>query len=698
MPIAEAIIEHYPKPVPPLKFGGDKAFYNPNSDFIQMPHMADFESAQDFYRTLFHEFAHSTGASNRLHRDFTGRFGSKKYAFEELIAEWGATFLSAEAGIIFHSNNNHAEYIKSWNAALTHIKDDNKFIMRACSKAQELTDYVLDRDKNGNPKYLKDFKKIVKEKSSSDQFEQFRKIVLKAKNFDDAYVMVSTVKNVPKKVADAFSKKYNPNNIRSQRQAFKVFYEEVKGKPTVSSLIKEFVESCKNDLKGGVFESTKHKFKAGDQYRSDFDYKGMLTAGTKVTEKTPASTILKLYNSFSDVNYHDQGGLLWEILELKKEANKLDKTQLALFGKTKGVSNIDLRRYKNKSKGSIYADLHKIQNVLKENIPASIKADLEADLEKLHNYAKKKFPISKKKVAIRKNPSVKKSTMDKAKKAVKKIKQLGTLVIDVSTTQPTANVKNEGLALAGQLGNVPVYEPQKTEEPKQDVVAQVTKKPKGVMSSNELMSLQFDTLNFEGEWAEFMDSPAKNMRIAIWGKPKNGKTAGATKFANYLTSFGNVLYNFADQGVNKSTKDLWQMSGLAQQPNAFLTDTRELDELEKLCASGKFDFVFIDMINTYIHRTGIKYFEFEDRFLKKFPSISFILIFEVTKNGDFKGDQGWTHLVDALITVDSFVMENTGRYGVGHYIVWKHGLETTNPKKYKEYFSEEVQYPTTMTI
>ena len=156
-----------------------------------------------------------------------------------------------------------------------------------------------------------------------------------------------------------------------------------------------------------------------------------------------------------------------------------------------------------------------------------------------------------------------------------------------------------------------------------------------------------------------------------------------------LTNFGSILYNFADQGINKSTQDLWKLSGLHEKENAFLSEAREIKDLEKLCASGDYDFVFIDMINTYINRTGMKPHEFEDRFIKKFPNISFILIFEVTKSGNFKGDQGWTHLPDALITVDSFVMHNQGRYGVGEYVVWEEGLRKVNPKKYKEYFGEE---------
>lgn len=164
LPIAEAIIKNYPKPQPTLKHGGNEAYYSPGMDKVQMPYLSDFNTVQDYYRTLMHEYSHSTGNHKRLNRDFTGKFGSKNYAFEELIAEWGAVFLSAEAGIIWYSNKNHAGYIKGWNSVLTHLKDDNKFIMRACTKAQELCDYILQPDDNGNPYYLKntDLSKLVK--------------------------------------------------------------------------------------------------------------------------------------------------------------------------------------------------------------------------------------------------------------------------------------------------------------------------------------------------------------------------------------------------------------------------------------------------------------------------------------------------------------------------------------------------------
>jgi len=158
MPAADAIVENFPTPKVPIGHGGDRAYYSPGADRIQMPHKADFDTAQDYYRTLFHELGHATGSPKRLNRDLSGRFGSKKYAFEELIAEFNAVFVSAEAGFLWHTNKNHAGYLKGWNEVLTHVKDDNRFVMRAASQAQKATDYILQPDADGNPKYLKTLK------------------------------------------------------------------------------------------------------------------------------------------------------------------------------------------------------------------------------------------------------------------------------------------------------------------------------------------------------------------------------------------------------------------------------------------------------------------------------------------------------------------------------------------------------------
>ena len=69
-----------------VKHGGDRAFYSPTGDFIQMPAFAQFKSPEGYVCTLGHELGHWSGAPSRLNRDLSGRFGDERYSMEELIA------------------------------------------------------------------------------------------------------------------------------------------------------------------------------------------------------------------------------------------------------------------------------------------------------------------------------------------------------------------------------------------------------------------------------------------------------------------------------------------------------------------------------------------------------------------------------------------------------------------------------------
>ncbi|ATE65241.1 antirestriction protein ArdC [Rhizorhabdus dicambivorans] len=69
-----------------FRVGGDKAFYVPSLDYVQVPPQPAFFEQVNYYRTCLHELTHATGHPSRLNRDMTNGFGSKDYAREELIA------------------------------------------------------------------------------------------------------------------------------------------------------------------------------------------------------------------------------------------------------------------------------------------------------------------------------------------------------------------------------------------------------------------------------------------------------------------------------------------------------------------------------------------------------------------------------------------------------------------------------------
>ncbi len=97
----------------------------------------------------------------------TGEFGSPKYAFEELIAEIGASYLNAEAGILFQNINNSASYIDGWkNKVVAALKEDKKFFFKASTRSQEAADLVLNVDENGTPAF---YSKIKTSEGSNTQ-------------------------------------------------------------------------------------------------------------------------------------------------------------------------------------------------------------------------------------------------------------------------------------------------------------------------------------------------------------------------------------------------------------------------------------------------------------------------------------------------------------------------------------------------
>ena len=122
-----------------IRHGGNRAYFQPMTDHIQMPPFAAFRDAVGYYATLSHEATHWTGTKTRLDRDMSGRFGSEGYAAEELVAELVAAFLCGSLGLANEPRPDHAAYITSW---LKVLRSDNRAIFTAAAKAQQAADYL----------------------------------------------------------------------------------------------------------------------------------------------------------------------------------------------------------------------------------------------------------------------------------------------------------------------------------------------------------------------------------------------------------------------------------------------------------------------------------------------------------------------------------------------------------------------------
>jgi antirestriction protein ArdC len=139
----EAIVAGMPQR-PTLQRDPRQAYYAPTLDFVAIPDLSQFESAESYYATLFHELVHSTGHASRLNRTTLpttlAPFGSPDYSKEELVAEFGAAFLCGHAGIFPHVAENSAAYIDGW---LRVLKQDKRLLPVAAAQAQRAADFIL---------------------------------------------------------------------------------------------------------------------------------------------------------------------------------------------------------------------------------------------------------------------------------------------------------------------------------------------------------------------------------------------------------------------------------------------------------------------------------------------------------------------------------------------------------------------------
>jgi antirestriction protein ArdC len=120
-----------------IRYGGNEAFYRSGEDFIQVPFSHQFESAEAFYETMFHELCHWT--EQRV--GFDRSKPENSYALGELVAEIGSCFMMAELGLPTTTNmTNHAAYLESW---LKGMNGDPKFIFRASAQASKAVEFVM---------------------------------------------------------------------------------------------------------------------------------------------------------------------------------------------------------------------------------------------------------------------------------------------------------------------------------------------------------------------------------------------------------------------------------------------------------------------------------------------------------------------------------------------------------------------------
>lgn len=197
-----------------------------------------------------------------------------------------------------------------------------------------------------------------------------------------------------------------------------------------------------------------------------------------------------------------------------------------------------------------------------------------------------------------------------------------------------------------------------------EAVERKNRKSKEMLSSKDILNMDFDVLEFDGEWLELIGKPSKPFYSLVWGDAKAGKSFFALRFGQYLNKFGRVLYVPAEELISHTLKEKIRET---KSTDLQFKPTRDIKELDEYLNKHhlKLDFVFID--SATIMNLEPSHLE---QLRADYPKISFIVLLQSIKGAkDFKGDQNWRHNVDCIIRIDrdknTITTSCEGRFGGG---------------------------------
>jgi len=114
------------------------ACYDVLLDKVKIPTLNNFENEESYYSSLFHELIHWTGHPQRLHRFELKQANLTDYAFEELIADIGSSYLCGLCKI--NDLTDTSQYLDGW---IKQAKLDVSYIPKAAIQAQKAVNFLF---------------------------------------------------------------------------------------------------------------------------------------------------------------------------------------------------------------------------------------------------------------------------------------------------------------------------------------------------------------------------------------------------------------------------------------------------------------------------------------------------------------------------------------------------------------------------
>ncbi|HVI45222.1 MAG TPA: hypothetical protein VM802_10140 [Chitinophaga sp.] len=173
-----------------------------------------------------------------------------------------------------------------------------------------------------------------------------------------------------------------------------------------------------------------------------------------------------------------------------------------------------------------------------------------------------------------------------------------------------------------------------------------------VMSSMDFANMQFSTIGLQGKWRDFIGDPAPGFTAMISGRPKYGKSTLCVAFAGHLArEHGTVLFVANEEGLGITLNEKLKA---AKHPRLMVTDTLPAN-------LSPYQYIFMDSVT----RLGLNPDDLR-RLKAANQGKAFVYVFQVTKDGRFRGPNDFQHDVDVVIDIpERGKAVQMGRYNQG---------------------------------
>lgn len=209
---------------------------------------------------------------------------------------------------------------------------------------------------------------------------------------------------------------------------------------------------------------------------------------------------------------------------------------------------------------------------------------------------------------------------------------------------------------------------------------------KRVYSPKEIIAKTYDTLPWDGIWAEAFGHPTTNETWLVHGPSASGKSSFVMQLARRLSEYGTVLYMSYEEGVGQSFQKRLERFKMQEIQGRLRISTDSYGELWKRLQRKKSPkFVVIDSFQEAVEDYGWSY-ENACEMMSHFRRKSFIFISQEHKGQPMgKPAMRLKYKAGVKIRVAGYKAYCQGRFipSVGvYYPVWAEGiLKTTNNTK-----------------